>query len=364
MALSPRLVAPPARQPLVETLLLEVRDEYLRAVKRAVVDFRRGHTAAARRLFAPLRLPPPPPPPGQRAVPASGVVAVPPHALSLARVRQLVASTHYAVFPRCTAVVLELQRAWSAVEGLEFLRTPALPAAAEAAVGSDAGAASRDAAAAAAIAAIVGEGGGRGYSSGAMQLPLPLPEFLAMQADHFALQRDKVHAWLGCASVGQWMRLAYAISLANTASARVHVQLVVDWRSLVVNRIRDTLAGTFNLFVTDVAQFRGSPLERFVKLVGFMLRAQLAELAERSVRRFVRFIHTYELPEQPKGDEASAATVAPAQPLFVCTMEVAASGRVEFAPPLEELAGALAQLLDVPAQLDALTEVLWGAMGR
>ncbi len=59
---------------------------------------------------------------------------------------------------------------------------------------------------------------------------------------------------------------------------------------MAVNIIRDTLNTTFNLFVTDVNEYTGSPFQRFVKLIGLIMRQQLTSLVAQSLDRFHAFM--------------------------------------------------------------------------
>jgi hypothetical protein len=55
-------------------------------------------------------------------------------------------------------------------------------------------------------------------------------------------------------------------------------KIVKEWRSLVINLIRDNLSNVFQLFVNDPAEFEKSELKRFLKMLTLMLRDQLSSL--------------------------------------------------------------------------------------
>ena len=52
-------------------------------------------------------------------------------------------------------------------------------------------------------------------------------------------------------------------------------RLSMEWRSYTVNLVRDNLNSTFNLFTNDVELFRESELQRFLRMLNFMLRSQV-----------------------------------------------------------------------------------------
>jgi dynein heavy chain len=66
-----------------------------------------------------------------------------------------------------------------------------------------------------------------------------------------------------------------------------------EWRSYVVNLIRDNLNTIFKLFVNDEDEYAASELRPFLKMTSVMLRQQLGSLAEQSVGQFLEFFHFY-----------------------------------------------------------------------
>ena len=102
MATSEKLVV--RRQGSVERLLGEVKDEYNKAMKAAIIDYRRKDPVEEAKMTA-LRLPPQltPPPPPYLAVVDTGVHLQPFSALCAA-----VSGSHYTRHPEATQVVLAL----------------------------------------------------------------------------------------------------------------------------------------------------------------------------------------------------------------------------------------------------------------
>ena len=104
------------RQQSVERLLTEVKDEYNKAMKQAIIDYRRKDPVEEQRMTA-LRLPPQvtPPPPPYLAVVDTG-----PHLAPFAALCAAVGSGHYTRHPEATAVVLALFRAWASLSSSVF----------------------------------------------------------------------------------------------------------------------------------------------------------------------------------------------------------------------------------------------------
>ena len=114
MATSEKLVL--RRQSSVEKLLGEVKDEYNKAMKAAIIDYRRKDPVEEAKMTG-LRLPPQttPPPPPYLAVVDTG-----PHLHPFTTLCQSLGSSHYTRHPEATQVVLALHRAWTAFSSAVF----------------------------------------------------------------------------------------------------------------------------------------------------------------------------------------------------------------------------------------------------
>jgi hypothetical protein len=188
-----------SRQKSVESLLIEVRDEYGRSMKKAVIDHRRADPREEVKMEH-LRLPPrasiPP-------VPFSAVVSMPAMDNSLGKIISLIENAHFTIHPETTQVVLATFKSWQGLNKGRFIATAP------------------------------------------ETLPMTLYEYQDYQDAHFTNLRDRI----------------------------VH-----DWRSLVVDLIRDNLSNVFQLFVNDPVEFEESELKRFLKMLTLMLRDQLSSL--------------------------------------------------------------------------------------
>jgi dynein heavy chain len=105
------------RQKTVEKLLIEVRDEYARAMKQAIIDFKRKDAVEAARM-ASLNLPPLP---EIKEIPYLAVIETPPHKLAMQRAMKSVESSHFTHHPEATQVLLTLFKAWDSVKSNRFL---------------------------------------------------------------------------------------------------------------------------------------------------------------------------------------------------------------------------------------------------
>lgn len=295
-----------SRTNTVEGLLIEVRDEYSRSMKQAIIDYKRRDPEEEAKM-ANLSLPPPPVTP---KVPYLAVVPTPPKEVSIKKMISTVEEKHFTVHPESTQVILALFKSWEAVKPGRFLATEELP------------------------------------------IPMTLYEYQDQQDTHFSNVRD---------------------------------QLVNDWRSLIVNLIRDNLTNVFQLFVNDQEEYNNSELKRFLKMVTFMLRDQLAEMVSESIHHFVTYFERYADPVAPKETSAKNQTdgdtndfsvldgylgeprlqteVDPNRPsttfvlpIFVFKMSTL-NGQVIFLPPLDSIEVSIMTMLSIPGKIQNLCQI-------
>ena len=108
-----------SRQKSVENLLIEVRDEYGRSMKQAVIDYKRRDPREEAKMEH-LRLPP-------QSVPASvpflAVVSMPSPEASLGKLITAIENSHFTIHPETTQVVLATFKSWYAISDERFIAT-------------------------------------------------------------------------------------------------------------------------------------------------------------------------------------------------------------------------------------------------
>ena len=268
------------RQHTVEELLIEVRDEYARAMKSAILnEIRRD--AEQEKALVHLRLPPPPPLNKPKA-PYLAVIPTPEREQSIDKLIQTVEQQHFTHHPEATQVILALYRSWDQVKGGRFVHTHQvhMPSAASSfsfqakkkpgkhsntIVSSTTKMMELEEEAAAAAAANDESSSSSSSSTSMVPLktPLTLYEYQDIQEAHFTSLREKV---------------------------------TNDWRALVINLIRDNLNNVYKLFVNDIIEYESSELKRFLKMVTFMLRYQLSTLIIDSIDAYVESFQVYSKP--------------------------------------------------------------------
>jgi hypothetical protein len=106
-----------SRQKSVEKLLIEVRDEYSRAMKKAIIDYKRRQPGEEEKL-AHLGLLPLDP---DSVVPYLAVISLPPRPTTLKELVSSVGEAHYTIHPEATQVILALYRSWDQLKKSSFL---------------------------------------------------------------------------------------------------------------------------------------------------------------------------------------------------------------------------------------------------
>mmetsp|Transcript_30720 Transcript_30720/g.59916 ORF Transcript_30720/g.59916 Transcript_30720/m.59916 type:complete len:4305 (+) Transcript_30720:116-13030(+) len=303
-----------SRQRTVEGLLIEVRDEYSRAMKQAIIDFKRKDPSEDAKM-ADLNLPPVR---EDAAVPYLAVIATPEHELPIKRMINVVERMHFAVHPEATQVILALYRSWDNLKSERCLDTDHV---------------------------------------NSIKLPMTLYEYQDHQETHFV---------------------------------NLHGKIVNDWRALVVNLIRDNLTNVFQLFVNDQDEYNASELKRFLKMVTFMLRFQLASLVTESINEYVEMFKVYENPlpeEDVKEDDDMdldadaaedseknilngylgrpllAAETDPArsntqfvEPMFLFKMSTQ-NNKIIFLPDLNSIEVSIMSLINLPGKIQNISQI-------
>ena len=307
------------RQQSVEKLLLEVKEEYSRCMKAAIIAERRREPAEELRM-QPLRLPPQP-----RPVPPPFLAVVdtgPRRLLPFASLCTAISSSHYSRHSEACAVVLQLHRAWTALSSLRFFDLQFVAPAPALHHSSSASASP---------------------SSSSPVFPMTLPDFLILQQQQFLSLRER------CQN---------------------------EWRALLINLVRDRLNARYKLFVSSQPEYEASELRRFLTLTGCMLTEQLCGIMTDSIRDWQASFSQYaqrlrEAEDRRKQGQdvlhgclyhASPAhpplSASQQPPLFLFRLTLDAhSSDIVFTPPLSSLQASLLPLLALPGKLTSLTHI-------
>lgn len=221
------------RQKSVEQLLLEVRAEYAMAMKQAIVDKARADPNEATKMED-LGLPDLPP---KAAAPLKALVALlTPEEMAILG---LVDST---------AILKEpLARTVSHITQLHFTRNP-----------------------------------------GSTAVVLALYKSWATVKQQYFLRTNDLKLPMGLFEYQDFQENQFLTVLER---------LNMDWRSLGVNQIRDSLSSVFPLFVNSQSEFHSSDLKKFLNMITFMLREQLAVMIIESLNHFLHHFNQYSKPQ-------------------------------------------------------------------
>ena len=305
MATSEQLVV--RRQQTVERLLAEVKDEYNRAMKAAIIDYRRRDPRQEATMAA-LRLPPqtlPPPPPYLAVVPTG------PHLLPFDALSASLATAHYTRHTEAGQVVLALYRAWSSLSGSIFFDLAFTP---------------RDVP----------------HASDPVY-PLTISDFLIFQQQAFLSLRERCQ--------NEWRALLINLIRDNLASVyKLFVNERDEYDRSELRRflhvtgymLRDQLTA---LVENSVSQWG----ERMQQYQAAVEEARAKEARGEDVLK--GFLDAPTLQRPPL-----SASVAPPLFLFRLSFEAAASAIV-FNPPLPALQSSLLALLALPGKLTSLTHI-------
>ena len=297
-----------ARRDEVKTLLREVRDDYVFSMKAHLVEYSRRVVPGEEGRLAKFSVPKLPNPP-----PVADLAVVP---LPTVRPRVVKPGTQYpesggeaTIVPRVDYTIRATQST-GAIEWIDFLR-----------------------------ARVTKQHYSRFKNTTKMLLLMNRLWDSVSKQPLFDDQDDDKRPW------GLYRFVDHQNALFNNTAKEIDT----EWRSRIANTMKVDLANTFRLFDDNLARYKAGPLNRFLRLVNMMLRAQLSSRASETVDTVRGVVSRYDA-------EAAGEAAGVAKPLFVFKL-TAQDGAVEYQPKLDTVETTLVRALDVPNKLKSFVTV-------
>ena len=295
------------RQPSVEKLLGEVKEEYNKAMKASIIDYRRKDPVEEAKM-EPLRLPPQlaPSPPPHLAVVDTGV-----HLYAFDALCGVIAQQHYTRHGEATAVVLALYRAWCALSDSVFFDLHFTP---------------RD----------------PPHPSDPVY-PMSVHDFVMYQQQHFLTLRERLQ--------NEWRALLINLIRDNLNSVY----------KLFVNELGEYERGELRRFLTMTGRMLADQLGLLIQHSVLQWTQQVGEyrgVVDEMARRQADSSDVLEgyLDEVSATNLPLSASSAPPLFLFRLTFD-APSSSIVFNPPLPSLLTSLVSLMALPSKLTSLTHI-------
>jgi len=300
-----------SRQKSVESLLVEVREEYGMAMKYAIVEYRRDfYGEEEEKKLAHLALPPKIP---RLLAPRLAVIDIPQRDISMQRALRQVEQLHYTHHPEATQVILALYRSWDSVKTGRFLDA----------------------------------------QDDKLDLPLTLFEYQEHQESVFASQRERIQ--------NDWRALV--INLIRDNLNNVYKLFINDLDEYSNSELRRFLKMTGFMLRTQLTELMMQSMEEYVHA---MVEKYSAPLAVKTAKLKEKHGADYELTDADvlQGYLGGAGvrtleeegTATGTRPLFVFKMSTSGT-EVIFLPGLDSIELTLLGLVNIPSKLSSVCAI-------
>uniref|UniRef100_A0A7S4DG85 AAA+ ATPase domain-containing protein n=1 Tax=Lotharella globosa TaxID=91324 RepID=A0A7S4DG85_9EUKA len=126
-----------------------------------------------------------------------------------------------------------------------------------------------------------------------------------------------------------------------------------DWRLRIINYMKVKLTNTFNLYESEEDAYNGSRMCSFLRMANMVLRNQLSTLIGQSIDKIINVVQQYQIGVEKLADKYDSLG---SKPLLIFKL-TANSKKVVFMPDLGDIESTIINMIDIPSKVQALVKI-------